>query len=100
MLEWWLCILKIWITKSSCNRTSQDGRSLELVISMAYMSGNILCSRKQTGTVICFYNADKGTTMILQSKDFFHEKVDVHVPQCQFHLKFPQLWNCSCAAGG
>lgn len=42
MLEWWLCILKVWIIKSSWNRTSQDGRSLELVISMAYISGNIL----------------------------------------------------------
>lgn len=89
MLVWWLCILKVWITKSSSNRTSQDGRSLELVMSMAYICGNSLCSRKQTGTVICFYSADKGTTVIMQSKDFFHEIVDFHVPQCQCHLKFP-----------
>lgn len=73
-------------------RTSQDGCSPALVMSMAYISGNILCSRKQTGTVSCFYSADKGTTVNLQSKDLFHEKVDSHIPQRLSH--FPQLWNC------
>lgn len=53
-----------------------------------HISVGISCLRKQTGTVT-FYTADKGTTVIQQSKDFFHEKVDVHASQCQFHLKFP-----------
>jgi hypothetical protein len=55
-----------------------------------HISGGIAFVQKsKLGQSYFFHSADKGTIVIMQSKDFFHEIVDFHVPQCQCHLKFP-----------